>query len=205
MSDAQFRTEQLNAYLNGFLQEHAAALKNILCVYVLRADLASGANAHLVTEEIFQDTVVQVMALGERFMSVQQPRTWFLRVALNILLRRRASLAKRARFEVLVSDLAARSAVPGEDDFLEQLATPTVEGPEQAFESREQVREMLSLVSPEDARVLNLIVLYEFDAGTVGRQLGMSPEAVRVRLHRALRRLRKAWSEHELNRQRGDN
>ncbi len=202
MSDAQFCPGQTHAYLNSFLQEHSVALKNILSAYVLRAGMATGANVHLVTEEIFQDTVLQVMDLGERFLAVQQPRTWFIRVALNVIQRRRTSLAKRYRFEVLVSDLASEGA-PNEVEFLEQLTTSTIAGPEQAFEAHEQVREMLSLVSPEDARLLSLIVLYECDATTVGRQLGISPEAVRVRLHRALRRLRAIWSEYESSRQKG--
>lgn len=197
MSDAQFRSD-----LNGFLQEHTAALKNILYAYVLRAGMATGANVQLVTEEIFQDTVLQVMALGERFLTVQQPRTWFIRVGLNVLQRRRTNLAKRYRFEVLVSDLA-KGVTPSESEFLEQLTTSAIAGPEQAFEASEQVHEMLSLVSPEDAHLLHLIVLSECDAKTVSLQLGISPEAVRVRLHRALHRLRVAWSAHEYNQQKG--
>lgn len=200
MSDAQFHTGQIHEYLNRFLQEHAAALKNILSVYVLRAGLATGANVQLVTEEVFQDTVLQVMNLGERFVAVQQPRAWFIRVALNVIQRKRVSLAKRYRFEVLTSGLASETGM-SEGDVLEHLAT--IAGPEQAFESNEQVREMLSLVSPEDARILSLIVLYDCDAATVARQLGIRPEAVRVRLHRALQRLRTAWTTRDASRQRG--
>ena len=105
MSDTPFRTGPINnAYLNSFLQEHTAVLKNILAAYVLRAGLATGSNVPLVAEEIFQDTMLQVMDLGKRFLAVQQPRTWFIRVALNVMQRRRATMAKRYRFEVLVSD-----------------------------------------------------------------------------------------------------
>lgn len=204
MSDAQFLPSQINAYLNSFLREHTVALKNILYAYVLRAGLATGANVQTVTEEIFQDTVLQVMDLGEQFLTVQQPRTWFIRVALHVIQRHRTSLAKRSRFEVLVSDLT-NEATSSEAEFLEQIVTSMVAGPEQAVESSEQVHEMLSLVSPEDARILNLIVLHECNAHTVGRQLGISPEAVRVRLHRALRRLRNAWNAHQSHRQKRGN
>lgn len=203
MSDAQFRTGPINAYLNSFLQEHTAALKNILAAYVLRAGLATGSNVPLVAEEIFQDTVLQVMDLGERFLAVQQPRTWFIRVALNVMQRRRATMAKRYRFEVLVSDLVSTAEIP-EEELLEQLAVSKLAGPEQAFETQEQVQEMLSLVSSEDARLLNLMVLHECDAATVGHHLGITPEAVRVRLHRALRRLRTAWNEYKSKKQRGE-
>ncbi len=196
MSDAQFRTGPINAYLSSFLQEHAAVLKTILAAYVLRAGLAAGSNVPLVAEEIFQDTVLQVMDLGERFLAVQQPRTWFIRVALNMIQRRRATLARRSCFEIPVSDLANKAGVP-EEELLEQLAISLLAEPEQSFETQEQVREMLALVSAEDARLLNLMILHECDATTVGRRLGITPQAVRVRLHRALRRLRTAWNEHE--------
>lgn len=202
MPDTPFRPGQMNTYLNSFLQEHTTVLKNILYAYVLRAGLATGDNVQFVTEEIFQDTVLQVMNLGEQFLAVQQQRTWFIRIALNVIQRRRASPAKRYRFEVLVSDLVS-GIEASEDEFLEKLAASTIAGPEQAFESSEQVHEMLSLVSPEDAHLLNLMILSECDANTVGHTLGISPEAVRVRLHRALRRLRIAWSEHESYRQKG--
>ncbi len=202
MSDAHFRAGPANAYLDSFLQEHAAALKNILAAYVLRAGLATGSNVPLVAEEIFQDTVLQVMNLGERFLTVQQPRTWFIRVALHVIQRRRVNLAKRYRFEVLLGDLASNAEI-SEEELLDQLAASVLAGPEQAFEAQEQVREMLSMVSSEDARLLHLMILYECDAATVSRQLGITPEAVRVRLHRALRRLRIAWNEHESRKQRG--
>lgn len=202
MSDAHLRTDSIQVYLDNFLQTHTTALKNILAAYVSRAGLATGSNIAPVAEEIFQETVLQVMDLGERFLTIQQPRTWFIRVALNVIQRRRASLARQYRFEIPVSDLASK-AETSEEDLLEQLAVSVLAGPEQAFETREQVREMLSLVSSEDARLLNLMVLHECAATTVSRQLGITPEAVRVRLHRALRRLRIAWSEHESNRQRG--
>jgi RNA polymerase sigma-70 factor (ECF subfamily) len=193
MSDAQIQTGQVQAYLTDFLQEQSAALKSILRTYVLRAGLAQGAESLAVTEEIFQDTIVQVLALDTKFLEAPSPRAWFIRVSLNILLRRRASVARRYRFEVLTSDLASRANGFADDDLLDQLATQISAGPESAYVAQEQVSELLALVSQEDARLLSLLVIAEYDAASVGHQLGISPEAVRVRLHRALRRLRQAW------------
>jgi DNA-directed RNA polymerase specialized sigma24 family protein len=70
-------------------------------------------------------------------------------------------------------------------------------GPEKTLESREQVEEMLALVSPDDARVLSLTILHDLDAKHVAGHLGISLGATRVRLHRALRRLRLAWTQSE--------
>lgn len=205
MPDAQWSDNPPpDEYIQRFLQEHTASLKKVLCAYVLRMGLARGANVRLVADEAFQDAVLEIVAHGERFMSVPQPRSWFLAVAANVLKRKRASFAKRYRFEVLVSDLAANSAQFSEADILEQLTTSSISGPEQILESCEQVREMLALVSPEDAQVLRLALLHELDTASLARELGISAGAARVRLHRALKRLRVAWQQESKRQGRSD-
>lgn len=203
MPDAQFDDRAINEYIQHFLQEHTASLKKILCAYVLRMGLATGENVRLVADEAFQDAVLEVVAHGERFMSIDQPRSWFLVVAANILKRKRASFARRYRFEVLVSDLAVGSQTLSEADILEQLTISSTPGPEQIFEAREQAREMLALVSPEDALVLRLALFHELDTQSIARELEVSPGAARVRLHRAVKRLRKAWLQREASAKKG--
>lgn len=198
MPDAQLDDGiEPDAYIQRFLQEHTDSLKKILCTYVLRMGLARGANVRLVADEAFQDAVLEIVAHSERFLSVPQPRSWFLAVASNVLKRKRASFARRYRFEVLVSDLAIDPAQDSEADLLEQLSASSVSGPEQALEVREQVSEMLALVSPEDAQVLRLALLHELDTASLARELGINAGAARVRLHRALKRLRVAWQQKE--------
>lgn len=193
----------IKEYMQRFLQEHTSALKKILCTYVLRMSLARGENVRLVADEAFQDAVLVAMAQGERFARMEQPRSWFLAVAANILKRKRASFARRYRFEVLVSDLSASSSALSEAEVLEQIADTSAPGPEQSFETREQVRELLAMVSPEDSLVLTLALLHELDTQSLARELGISAGAARVRLHRALKRLRKAWNEQEARRKDG--
>lgn len=184
-------------YMQRFLLEHTNSLTKILCTYVLRMGLARGENVRLVADEALQDAVLVALAHGPRFTQMKQPRSWFLAVAANILKRKRASFARRYRFEVLVSDLSSNSSVLSEAEVLEQLAGASSPGPEQGFESREQVRELLGLVSREDSLVLTLALLHELDTQGLARELGISAGAARVRLHRALKRLRKAWNEQE--------
>lgn len=204
MPDARFDDRAINEYIQHFLQEHTVILKKILCAYVLRMGLATGENVRLVADEAFQDAVLEVVVHGERFMSVAQPRSWFLTVAANILKRKRASFARRYKFEVLVSDLSSGSQTLSEADILEQITISSAPGPEQILEAREQAREMLALVSPEDAQVLRLALFHDLDTQAIARELGVSPGAARVRLHRALKRLRKAWLQRKTNAQGGD-
>lgn len=197
MPDAQQETAQFHDFLRAFLHEHTAFLKKVLRVYVLRMGLVSGENVSVMVDEIFQDTILQIMTHSERFMSVQEPRAWFLAVAGNLLKRRRARQIRRERFEVLTSELALGTQALNEAELLDGLTGTLAEGPEKDLESREQVEEMLALVSPDDARVLGLSILHDLDAQRVAGQLGISLNATRVRLHRALQRLRQAWSQRE--------
>lgn len=197
MPDEPIDDIAIKEYMQRFLQEHTQSLKKILCTYVLRMGLARGENVRLVADEAFQDAVLVAMAHGQRFMQMEQPRSWFLAVAANILKRKRASFARRYRFEVLVSDLSVQPSALSETEVLEQITRSSSPGPEQSFEAREQVRELLSMVSQEDALILTLALLHELDTQGLARELGISAGAARVRLHRALKRLRKAWHEQE--------
>ncbi|MBX3061605.1 MAG: hypothetical protein KF726_01440 [Anaerolineae bacterium] len=49
----------------------------------------------------------------------------------------------------------------------------------------------MALVSVEDARLLKLAVLHDLDGDELAQELGITAGAARVRLHRALRRLRR--------------
>lgn len=185
---------QARAYLQRFLQENAASLQGILCGYVARMGLATGENIPLIAAEIFQDAVLETLAHPEHFHPQTQPRAWFLAIAANILKRHRAAYAKRYRFEVLVSDLPQQGESESTYDLLDRMmnnrGTP---GPEHGLIARENVQELLALVSAEDARLLDLTLVQGWSAETLAPILEVTPGAARVRIHRALARLRKAW------------
>lgn len=183
------------AYLQRFLQENAASLQGIICGYVAKMGLATGANIEAVAAEVFQDAALETLANAERFNPEMQPRPWFLAIAANVLKRHRASYARRYKFEVLVGKLADRPEQENEQDILDQIMAWSggAPGPEQALVIRESVRELLALVAPEDARLLNMALLQGWDANALSRLLGITPGAARVRVHRALSRLRAAW------------
>lgn len=60
-------------YLQGFLQENATSLQQILRGYVVKMGLASGENVELVATEIFQDAVVETLIHAERFNPDPKP------------------------------------------------------------------------------------------------------------------------------------
>jgi RNA polymerase sigma factor (sigma-70 family) len=91
-----------------------------------------------------------------------------------------------------------------ESELFDQLTANSYAGPDQEFAANEQAELLLSLVSPEDQHILILALLQGFEREALAQQLGISPGATRVRLHRALKRLRLAWSEQHMNSQKGE-
>ncbi len=194
--------EQARAYLRWFLQENAAQLQAIICGYVAKMGLATGAHIQAVAAEVFQDAALEALAHADRFHPQMQPRAWFLAIAANILKRYRASVAKRARFEVLVGSLARRSELEPEQDVLDRLMACGAPGLEQAVTANEGARELLALISPQDAQLLKQALIDGWDARMLASMMGVSPGTARVRVHRALSRLRKAWQQSEQRKER---
>lgn len=196
---------QAQAYLQRFLQENARQLQNILCGYVVKMGLASGENVELVAAEVFQDAVLETLAHAERFNPNMQARPWFLAIAANILKRHRADYLKRYRFEVLTGDLARQTPEESVGDVLDQMMGTRggTSGPEQTVIARESARELLALVAPEDAQLLHMALVQGWDASALGQLMGITPGAARVRVHRALSRLRAAWRQEQQRKERG--
>jgi RNA polymerase sigma factor (sigma-70 family) len=196
---------QARIALQRFLQENSASLQSILCGYVVKMGLATGKDVELVAAEVFQDAVLETLAHAERFNPEMQARPWFLAIAANILKRHRNDFLKRYRFEVLTSDLTRQSAWESEENILDQMMgiSSNSDGPEQEFLANEGLRELLALVTTEDAQMLYMALIQGWDARALGQLMGVTPGTARVRVHRALNRLRVAWQQSQQRKERG--
>jgi RNA polymerase sigma factor (sigma-70 family) len=203
--DGPAEQSQARASLQRFLQENATSLQRTLCGYVVKMGLATGENVELVAAEVFQDAVLETLAHAERFNPKMQARPWFLAIAANILKRHRNDFLNRYRFEVLTSNLTRQAARGGEEHVLDQLMgiDSSSAGPEQVLVAREGMRELLALVAPEDAQLLQMALIQDWDASALGQFMGITPGAARVRVHRALNRLRAAWRQSQQRKERG--
>ncbi|HEY5003082.1 MAG TPA: sigma-70 family RNA polymerase sigma factor [Ktedonobacteraceae bacterium] len=186
-----------------FLQENIEPLQGIVRSYVARTGLAQGDALESVTHEILNEATLQALMHTELFSTVRQPRAWFLGIAANIIKRRRASLARQSQSEFSVGTLTSTIENGSESDFFDQFSLITHPGPEQEVETRAQVTELLALASPDDRRVLRLAFLQDLDTQSLALALNVQPGAARVRLHRALQRLRMAWRTHMYEQERG--
>ncbi len=187
------------------IAENAAALLATLRVYVQRMGLASGEEVAAAAVEVLQEVVIEALEHADRFNSSGQPVAWLLGIAVNIIKRKKVEKAKRSRRELFIGELAHAQSEPlSDDELFDQLTACQSAGPEQDFAANEQAVLLLSLVSLEDRQLLLLAFLYGFEREALAEKFGITPVAARVRLHRALQRLRLAWREQNMKLQEGD-
>jgi RNA polymerase sigma factor (sigma-70 family) len=188
---------QAKRQLMTFFTNHTTELLGAIRSYVLRMGLAQGQAAPDVALDVLQETAVEALEHLERFRPDGQPMAWVLGIALNVIKRKKVAAAKLYQREVAFGRLALlQTQEPYNENELVDVITPfCLPDPDSDLEANEQAGLILSLVSREDQHVLRLSILHDFDRSTLARELGITPVAARVRLHRALSRLRVAWNE----------
>ncbi len=194
-----------NAKIIKFIADNVASLLGIIRSYVKRIGLARGEEVSAVALEVLQEVVLEALDHADRFDPTSQPMAWLLGIAINVIKRNKYELIKRSQRELSMSDLSLRREEHvSESELLDQLVANSYAGPDQEIAANEQAELLLSLVSPEDQHILTLAFLQGFEREALAQKLGISPGATRVRLHRALKRLRLAWSEQHLKSQKGE-
>lgn len=187
-----------------FLTDNAAVLLGTLRSYVQRMGIARGEEVATTAVEVLQEVVIEALEHADRFNPTGQPMAWLLGIAINIIKRKKVENAKRSRRELFIHELSQEQQEPlSDDELFDQIPACTTAGPEQDVADEEQATILLSLVSQEDQQLLQLAFLYGFEREALAHKLGITPAAARVRLHRALKRLRSAWREQYINNQEG--
>jgi len=191
-----------NTKIIEFISDNVASLLGIIRSYVKRMGLASGEEVSTVALEVLQEVVLEALDHADRFNPTGQPMAWLLGIALNVIKRNKAERIKRSQREFSMSDLSlTQEEHLSESERFDQLLTNSSAAPDQEIAANEQAELLLSLVSHEDQHILMLAFLQGFEREALAQKLGISPGATRVRLHRALKRLRLAWSEQHLKSQ----
>lgn len=185
--------------ISEFLSENASDLLATLRTYVWRMGLARGEAVAPTAVEVLQEVVIEALDHPDRFHPDGQLMAWLLGIGANVIKRKKVEFAKHSRRELFIGELAQTQAEPlNDDELFDQITTDTRIGPEQEIAANEQAVWLLSLVSPEDQQLLLLAFLYDFEREGLAKRLGITPIAARVRLHRALKRLRSAWHEQDV-------
>ncbi|MBN1428508.1 MAG: sigma-70 family RNA polymerase sigma factor [Anaerolineae bacterium] len=183
------------ARLKQFIETEHERLLRTLRLYVARAGLETADDAvTTIAAELLNDVVVEALSHADRFDPARRPMAWLLGIAANLVKRRQAELRKHKWREPLARDLGTGSEAEtlSDDEIFDRLPQLFEADPAQSVEENENIHALLAHVSPGDQRVLRLAVLNDLDGEMLARELGLLPGAARVRLHRALNRLRDA-------------
>jgi RNA polymerase sigma-70 factor (ECF subfamily) len=180
--------------LRQFIEEESHVLTRTLDFYLYRAGLTVSAS------ELLNEIVVEALEHEDRFNATRQPRAWLLGIAANLIRRKQAELARLDRREPLARDLYPGDE-PSDEEVFDWLGRWSDVETMEALEADENVRVLLANVSVDEAHILRLAILNGLDGEALARELNVTPGAARVRLHRALTRLRRAV---QAERNRGD-
>lgn len=195
-----------------FLQTQAGTLLDVIRSYTLRMGLVANgsgyADARAVALDVMQEVAVEALSHVDRFSPGRQPMAWLLGIALNVIRRRKASSALLFRREIPLESLLGETeevgaaegfpsqSLLGETERMEWASHATESAPEQALEvseANQSALALLALVPEEDQQVLRLALLDDLNRHELAQALGVADGAARMRLSRALGRLRAAW------------
>lgn len=169
-----------------------------------------------VTLEIWSETKQISLGKADELDLERQPKAWLLKIADNLILRRRSRDLHIRAHEVPVLDAKSHQQNPNEIEIFDQLTTAfkeldgqvektkrfrwqawqAEESPQVVDEiiNREEVKQLLAPLKPADRRVIILAVIYELNGEELGEKLNITASAARKQVSRALRRLRESWS-----------
>ncbi len=185
------------ARLKEVIQQESESLKRAVELYVARAGLTAGQRqAESIAGEILGELTVEALQHADRFDPSRQAYAWLLGIAANLIRRRQVEQAKLARREPLARGESGDPDM-SEDELFDRLFPPHAHDPGEAMEQDQQVEALLARVSAEDRWVIRLAILDDLDGEALARELMVRPGAARVRLHRALLRLRAALESQE--------
>jgi RNA polymerase sigma-70 factor (ECF subfamily) len=179
--------------IHTFISAETDRLLRACRVYVIRLGIATSETAQTAAAELLNEVVVEALEHADRFDPSRDPMVWLLGIAINLIRRKRADLGKRNWREPLVRDLyGAPENTLSEAELFDQLATLATPPADPALvvERDSEIATLLAGLSPEDQHLLKLAIWHELDGQSLASALGISPGAARVRVYRALRRLR---------------
>jgi len=170
------RTPELPPNFAQWHRDHRAAVYSYVRFRVATREMAED-----VTSEVFLKALRSIKRYDAKRAA---PRTWLLRIARNAVTDHLRSLRRRGSLHVSldrVPDLVAQ--VPSQEERLLK---------------EERIQRLLNgtkLLREADQEILSLRYGSELDNNEIAEALGVSTNAVAVRLHRALKRLKAAMDE----------
>lgn len=185
--------EKRRQHLEHFIATEGDTMQPTLRMYLFRAGLATMHSIDSAMQDLWQDVVVQALNHSDRFDPNRQPKAWLLGIASNLIKRRQDEAIKREQREPLVRDMRVNQGdTMGDDDLFDLLTQAQSDDPAQQVEAQDTINHILGSLSQSDQDLIRLAVINDLNSEMLAEALGIKAGTVRVRLHRALNRLRKS-------------
>ncbi|HEX4956166.1 MAG TPA: sigma-70 family RNA polymerase sigma factor [Thermoanaerobaculia bacterium] len=139
-------------------------------------------------KDALQEAFIQAFRAVHRFEGLAQLSTWLHRIVINSCLMRMRS--RKARPEESIEEMLPRFAEDGHSVKEYQDWPESAERMIERREVRELVRATIERLPETHRTVLMLRDIEELDTATVAELLGITENAVKIRLHRARQALR---------------
>jgi len=193
------RQANARAVLNACIEQESMDLFAILRSYVTRMGLASRYTAEQITQDVMNQVVVEALQSADRFDASRRPMPWLLGIGINLI---RAQLRSPAhRREIPARDLfPATQADLSDDELFESFGALVEANPAGSVEQDSWIADLLAQLPDDDRQIVQLAILNDLDSAAIARELGITPGAARVRLHRAVKRLRDWFATQEKER-----
>jgi RNA polymerase sigma-70 factor (ECF subfamily) len=178
------------AAISEVIEQNSDELRHSLRLYALRSGLAHPGNAEQIADELLNEVAVEALAHADRFDPTRHAMSWLLGIGANMIKRRIADVSRREQREPLVQDLFKESGATVSESELFERVSALSQTPETDLEREQAISSLLEGLSAEDETIIRAAILLEMDGALLAKHLGVRAGAARMRLHRALRRLR---------------
>jgi RNA polymerase sigma-70 factor (ECF subfamily) len=191
------RQADSRAVLAAFIEQESMDLFVILRSYVTRMGLAPHYTVEQITQELMNQVVVEALQSADHFDPSRRPMPWLLGIGINLI---RVQLRSPAyNREIPARDLFPTTQADLSDDELFECFGALVEAsPAGEVEQDSWIADLLVQLPTDDRDIVRLAILNDLDSTALACELGITPGAARVRLHRAVKRLRSWFATQEM-------
>ena len=176
--------------LRTYLNEQSEELLRVIRTYVFKCGAAGDERVNDVASEILNEVTLRVLTEPTRFDPARPPRSWLLRIALNVVRQRREALHKGK-----TEPLSAQFDPERDDSIIDTFDRLAYRASHAVGDASARLDDLLDGATAEERELLQYIDLYGWHYSDLALQMGMTEAAVRKRHQRAIQRLHQLASQ----------
>lgn len=181
--------------LRRFLADQSSmdGLYGILYGYVKKANIVAPEKVQEEASELRQNVVLKALELADKYHGMGV-RPWLLRIAKNLIMQKKSQIQRHQCVMPVSKARPQTDPTLSDEECFDLFTTRIAEERTQLADLREDLKEALACLSSEDQHILNCYLYHGFDHNEIARIQHIKPGAARTRYHRAVSRLRDAWT-----------